>query len=260
MTTRTQSGLVAATIFIFSLFGAGSAQGQRAARASGGTSAAHAQPVSARVGTVHGTAGNRTAPVTRSSLRFNAASNTFVSGDGTVLSPQDLLNTFSGSSSGYPGFAANNPNLGIEALIDPVTQWRLAIAERVLRATPRFFGSGYYLLDGGGAYAVPAASSDSDQPAQQPQVIVVQGTPSTQQTASQETGDSAAPPLPDVGQFTLVLQNGTQIQAVAFSRMNDRIIYITADGSRRTLALSDLNTDATVQINQERGTPLQFPL
>jgi len=33
-----------------------------------------------------------------------------------------------------------------------------------------------------------------------------------------------------------------------------------ADGSRRTLALSDLNSDATVQINEERGTPLQFSL
>ena len=116
MTTRTQSGLVAATIFIFSLFGAATARAQRAARTSGPPASAHAQPVSARVGTVRGTTGNRTAPLTRSSLRFNAASNTFVSGDGTVISPQDLLNTFSGSSSGYPGFAANNPNLGTEVL------------------------------------------------------------------------------------------------------------------------------------------------
>jgi len=62
----------------------------------------------------------------------------------------------------------------------------------------------------------------------------------------------------DVGQFILVLQNGTQLEAVAFTRMKDLIVYITADGSRRTIAAADLNSDATVQINQERGTPLQL--
>jgi hypothetical protein len=258
MTSKVQFGLAAATLFAFSFLGAAAAQGQRVAHVSSARPSAHAQPIGAHVVAIHGT-GNRNTPVAHSGLRYNAASNTFESGDGSILSPQDLLNSFPGSGSGYPGFAPSNPNLGIEALIDPATQWRLAIAERVLRATPRLFGSEYYLLDGGGAYAVPVGSTDSEQPAQQPQVIVVQAAPSTQHTA-QDTAQADAPPLPDVGQFTLVLQNGTQIQAVAFSRMNDRIIYITADGSRRTLALSDLNTDATVQINQERGTPLQFSL
>jgi hypothetical protein len=68
------------------------------------------------------------------------------------------------------------------------------------------------------------------------------------------------PPLPDVGQFTLVLRNGSQIQAVAFTRSNDKIVYITVEGSRRTIAVADLDSDATLRVNQERGTPLQFPM
>jgi hypothetical protein len=63
-----------------------------------------------------------------------------------------------------------------------------------------------------------------------------------------------------VGQFTLVLQSGKQIDAVAFTRTSDRIVYITADGNRRTIAASDLNSEATVRVNQERGTPLELPL
>jgi hypothetical protein len=51
-----------------------------------------------------------------------------------------------------------------------------------------------------------------------------------------------------------------QIEAVAFTHMKDRIVYVTRDGSRRTIALSDLDGDATVRLNQERGTPLQLPL
>lgn len=35
--------------------------------------------------------------------------------------------------------------------------------------------------------------------------------------------------------------------------------YITRDGTRRTLAFSDLDADVTVRVNQERGTPLQLP-
>jgi hypothetical protein len=134
----------------------------------------------------------------------------------------------------------------------------------VLRGRSRFGGGGFYLLDGGGAYAVPddsalADSAPADQPAQQPQVIVVQAAPPSEQSAEQSAPEDSAP-LPDVGQFTLVLQNGTQLQAVAFTRVNERIVYITADGSRRSIAVADLNSDATVRVNEERGTPLQLPL
>jgi hypothetical protein len=42
--------------------------------------------------------------------------------------------------------------------------------------------------------------------------------------------------------------------------MNGRIIYISNEGGRRTIALSDLDKSATVRVNEERGTPLQLPL
>ncbi|HWF38407.1 MAG TPA: hypothetical protein VG322_07805 [Candidatus Acidoferrales bacterium] len=158
-------------------------------------------------------------------------------------------------------------DIGTEAAIDPATQWRLAIAERVARSTGGLAGGGYYLLDGGGAYAYPysaepsEAESASPQQQQQPQVIVVQQAPAqpTQAQTAQQPAEST-PALPDAGQFTLVLHNGTQIEAVAFTQMKDHIIYITRDGSRRSLALSDLDADATVRLNQERGTPLQLSL
>lgn len=73
----------------------------------------------------------------------------------------------------------------------------------------------------------------------------------------------ATPPaatVPDVGQFILVLRNGTRIQAVAFTSSNGNIVYITADGSRRMIARADPDSETTVRVNDERGTPLQLPL
>jgi hypothetical protein len=58
----------------------------------------------------------------------------------------------------------------------------------------------------------------------------------------------------------LVLRDGTKIQAVAFTRKSDSIVYITTDGTRRTLALADLDSAATQRVNQERGTPLNLSL
>ncbi len=72
--------------------------------------------------------------------------------------------------------------------------------------------------------------------------------------------DELAAPLPDVGQFTLVLRNGAKIEAIGFTRMGDKIVYITAEGSRRTMATADLDTKATQEVNEERGTPLQLTL
>ena len=180
-----------------------------------------------------------------------------------------VTNPYPGSGLGVNGINSimTPGNLGVEAAIDPATQWNLALTERLLRGSGLLAGGGYYLLSGGGAYALPTDSTEGDQPAQTqqqpganqapPQVIVLQQAPS-QQASPQAAEESAA--LPDVGQFTLILQNGKQIQAVAFTRMNDRIIYVTNDGSRRTIALNEIDTNATIRLNQERGTPLELPL
>jgi hypothetical protein len=181
------------------------------------------------------------------------------------LSLQDLLNPVPGLGFNYAHLAAINRDLGIKAVIDPATQWRLAVAERLLRDTRSSApNAGFFLLDGGGEYTVPAETPPAEQSPQQPPIIILQQAPAAQPSNAQSVPAAAAsetaPPLPDVGQFTLVLQDGTRIQAVAFTYIKNRIVYITAGGSRRTIAASDLYSDATKRVNEERGTPLQLPL
>lgn len=177
---------------------------------------------------------------------------------GSPLSIQDLVNPFPGFGFGPGSFSLINQDLGIKALIDPATQARLAVAERLRRETR--FAPGYFLIDGGGYYAVPV---DADQQPQAQQPVVVMQQPAPQEAVSQEAYEppaEAAAPLVDEGEFTLVMRNGKQLQAAAFTRQNDRIVYITPEGGRHTVALADLDSDATLRINQERGTPLQLPL
>jgi hypothetical protein len=189
----------------------------------------------------------------------NDPGSAFASGFDGFGGSQRLLNS-------TPGFGFNNANLddlGIKAAIDPETQWRLAFAQRFLRdrGFGGFFGGGY-ILDGGGYYTVPEEPSSEPAaaaPAPQPQIIVVQA-PGTDQQAAAPAPQAEQPPLPDVGQFTLVLRDGTRIEAVAFTHKSDTIVYITTDGSRRTLAVADLDSAATQRVNQERGTPLNLSL
>jgi hypothetical protein len=68
-----------------------------------------------------------------------------------------------------------------------------------------------------------------------------------------------AAPLRDVGSFRLVTRGGYQLDAVAFTRSNDRLVYITPDGGRRTIAVRDLDLDSTQRLNQELGTPIEIP-
>lgn len=259
--------VAAVILFVVSSVGASVTQAQRTARSVSARPVARARPATPHVVSTRASAGNRSVPLVRNRVHFNTASNNFETSDGSPISLQDLLNPVPPPGFDYQFLSVMNQDLAIKALIDPATELKLAVAERLLRDGRRSSGSGFYLLDGGGAYAVPDDSTSvdsgqpqqSDQPAQQPQVIVVQAPPASQQSSEQPAAEDSAP-LPDVGQFTLVLQNGTQLQAVAFTRINDRIVYITADGSRRTIAIADLNSDATVRVNEERGTPLQLPL
>jgi hypothetical protein len=272
MTKRNRSAVASATLVAFSLLVPCVAKAQRMAPAEGSKFAvqqsAHSQPIRVHAVSMRAATGNRNPPRVLSGVRFNTATNSFESSDGSFVSLQDLLNPVPGFGFDYHRLSVINQDLGIKAVIDPVTEWKLAVAERVHRDRARFSGSGFFLLDGGGAYAVPDDSSAAtDQSNQQPQVIVVQAAPpadqndqQTDQQPDMQTTPEESAPLPDVGQFTLVLQNGTQIQAVAFTRTKDHIVYITSDGSRRTLAVADLDSDATVRVNEERGTMLQLPL
>jgi hypothetical protein len=178
---------------------------------------------------------------------------------GDPLSVQDLLNPFPGFGFNFEHLSALNQDLAIKALIDPATQARLAVAQRLLRASR--FSPGFFLLDGGGSYVVPVGEDQQPQ-AQQPIIIVQQPAPqqAVEQPSVESTPVEAAAPIPDEGEFTLVLRSGKQLQAAAFTRMSDKIVYITPDGGRRTVAVGDLDSDATQRLNQERGVPLQLSL
>ncbi|MGH9714636.1 MAG: hypothetical protein ACRD5M_15175 [Candidatus Acidiferrales bacterium] len=255
MKLRFQIGLVA-TLFLAAPVVASAQQAPRMARAS--VPVARARTVVSTSVVVHPginrTSGNRAGsiPVTRN------ANDDFGS-SGTPLSVQDLLNPFPGFGFNFEHLSAINHDLGIKALIDPATQARLAVAERLARNNR--FAPGFFLLDGGGSYVVPVGPDQQPQ-AQQPIIIVQQPAPvqAAVETPSQSAPAEAAAPLPDEGEFTLVLRNGKQLQAAAFTRMSDKIVYITPDGGRRTLAVGDLDADATQRVNQERGVPLQLSL
>jgi hypothetical protein len=140
--------------------------------------------------------------------------------------------------------------------------------------------SGFYFLTGGGAYYLPSGDDSSgydesgapqadDNGQAGSQSADANSTDNSDQANTQpsdqdQSADAVAPaestPLPDEGQFTLVLRDGTTIQAVAFTHSNGKIIYVTTDGLRLTFADSLLDQDATVRLNLERGTALQLPL
>jgi hypothetical protein len=125
-----------------------------------------------------------------------------------------------------------------------------------------FPGGAYFLWDGGPEYAAPADTPDDTadygQAEQSPQPEPAPDVSAEQPSAPQfESVPTAAPLVPGDDHLTLVLSNGDKIQAVAFTRANDSIVYITPGGLRRTLAVSDLDTAATLRINQEQGKFLQ---
>jgi hypothetical protein len=170
--------------------------------------------------------------------------------------------------------AAVDHNTDIKALIDPATQDRLA--ERHRRRKPKTF-NGFIFLDGGGAYALPVdtgtgLNADPDAQVAQDQGQdqgVPQERAQTQQELQQQEqldtrnarlAEEQSASLPDEGEFTLILRSGQEIEAVAFTRVEERIVYITVGGGRRTVAVRDVDVEATMRLNQERGTPVQIPL
>ncbi len=202
----------------------------------------------------------------------------FAGSDG--LTVQQILNPFPSDGFDFAHLAALHKDDDIKALIDPATQAKLALAERRMRRKPKT-ANGFIFLDGGGAYVLPVESgadlnADADAQAAQQQGQD-QGQSQNGQVASEERPRDSqqlerleannerialeqSESLPDEGEFTLILRSGQEIEAVAFTRVDDRIVYITVGGGRRTVTLRELDVDATVRLNQERGTPLQIPL
>jgi len=263
-------GLATAVLLVIPTF-------SQAQRATGNFRAAPSASASAPA--VHNTAvrahsGNRPAnghPVRPASAARSANSSLGID----PLSTQQVLDPLSSSGFDFAHAIAMRDEQ-LKAFIDPATQQRLALAERRARRKPKN-GNGFIFLDGGGAYVLPAEPGTDLNPDADAQTAQDQGQDQEQGTrqerAPQESQQQAqleannerlaleqSESLPDEGEFTLVLRSGQEIEAVAFTRVDDRIVYITTGGGRHTVAVRELDVDATVRLNQERGTPLQIPL
>jgi hypothetical protein len=130
------------------------------------------------------------------------------------------------------------------------------------------FGTG--ILFGGFPYYSDFSDYQQEpQQPQQPQVIVIQqpvpAAPSEQQIApSRDTIPEAAQPAPppapvrDIGEFILVRRDGRIVFASVFSVTGTQVQYVTPEGIRRVLPLSELDASATQEMNEARGTTLQF--
>jgi hypothetical protein len=158
----------------------------------------------------------------------------------------------------YPHIAAVNGNLGVRALIDPVTQLELALALR-LQGTGIGYFPGFYAPYGGAPIVMESPASvaapETEGPPQQQPIYVV--TPPAPAQAPAPVAE--APPLPDPGEFILVQRDGRLLFAVAFTSADGRVVYVTKDGLRRTIPLSQLDVDSTQRMNEERGTSIQLP-
>lgn len=123
----------------------------------------------------------------------------------------------------------------------------------------------YYIDDMG--YDQPEQQTvQQSQP--QPQIIVIQLPAPAQQgaDAASDSGSVSAPaiaepealPIPDVGNFILVRRDGRILFASAFSVVGTQLQYVTPEGIRHTIAMTDLDADATQQMNEARGTTVQI--
>ena len=189
-----------------------------------------------------------------------------------VVLSQDFASGFDDgfSSISVPGqgfdfahLAAINSGAGVRALIDPVTQHQLASLRDIRRESPQ--ATGFFPNFFPGFY--PSVEQSAAEPSQPTIIVVPQAAPAPDQypergrAPSVETPGVAQPiePTHDAGDFVLVRRDGGLLFAVAFTQGGGRITYISGDGVRRGLVLADLDIAATVSMNEERGTPLQFP-
>jgi hypothetical protein len=182
----------------------------------------------------------------------------------TIALPSDLLgNGVPGLGFTYPQLAALSGNLGVEALINPATQAQLALLQRLGRFS-RPVGGFYPLFDSG--YGYSPVTTDEPQQAPPPQVIVLQQPAAAPASVAYDSpaasagapAASSASGSQDVGTFILVKKDGTKVEAGAYYRQGDQIVYITPKGAKRTMLYSELDRDATHEINEERGTSLDL--
>jgi hypothetical protein len=178
----------------------------------------------------------------------------------------------------YTHLAAVNRNLGTRALIDPVTQRRLALERDLRRNAPRPVAPAFPVVVNQIVVNV----------APQPPVVIVQEPEPEPEYERIERASYAGrlerlerreglgvsspqgaavpfyePPLRETDDLVLIRRDGALLFAVAFTVQPDtagdaRLVYITREGHRRSLPLAELDLDATRDINEARGTSLHL--
>ncbi len=177
-------------------------------------------------------------------------------------SPADSTLGVPGLGFDFPHLAAISAGLGN----NPSRPFHPAGRQGQASFTPiLFWGYPYYSEDAGGDQPdEPAAQPAQAQP--QPQIIVIQQpAPQPQDTDSASDAGNAPAPVaeaaalnPDAGNFILVRRDGRILFAAVFSVVGTQLQYVTPGGIRRTLEMVDLDADATQQMNEARGTTVQF--
>jgi hypothetical protein len=188
---------------------------------------------------------------------------------------ESLLNGFPAPGLGfdYTHHAAVNRNLGTRALIDPLTQLRLAQAREIRREAPFI--------------AVPAvmpAIINNVQVIvlnQPPQVVVVQVPAADEHDHRDDDrvervryvervrepdpprvpalSEAASAPQRHASELVLIRKDGTLAFAVGYLLREDKLIYVTREGLRYSMLLSLLDLDATREMNESLGTTLHLP-
>jgi len=173
------------------------------------------------------------------------------------------------SISGVPGLGFDFPHLAaISGALGSGSSLRFGNNGRRGQGSfiPIFFDGYPYYYDELGSDQPDQQTGQQAQP--QPQIIVIQ-----QPVPAQHVADSAidarnpsvkapepqgALPVQDAGDFILVCRDGRILFASVFSIVGTQLQYVTPEGIRRTIAMSDLDADATLQMNEARGTTVQI--
>jgi len=121
-----------------------------------------------------------------------------------------------------------------------------------------FIDGGFYLpVPMDADQGAPAPPADATEAANQPAPA--------EQLAARDSDSNwrsrmrSEPLPPEQTEYVFVRQDGSLIFAVAYSLINDRLQYVTAEGLRRTILLNTLDFAATQQFNEQRGVSIRLP-
>jgi len=105
----------------------------------------------------------------------------------------------------------------------------------------------------------PSSSAVPDYYTQQPQFMIPQPGASAPAEGAPSAELSTPVPPPELGQLILVRRDGKVLLAVAFTVRNGNLTYVTTEGTRRSFPVSELDKEATRQMNDANGTSVSLP-